>query len=729
MPNKWTEFVKDWALKNNFSYGCAMTKQEVKDAYRAANPKVSKSTKRRNKLKEVPFEKLEEAFPSTEPKQKNIIIKKKEPVFKVREEVDKIEKKLEKKKEPKTTIDGKKYYLQIAKLGEKEYFITKEKDPYGNKLMIKKDGMQFGVYDTTDDEFFTTTELDMEEAIEQFGKEATKWYIQFGFLDLEDIKGGKAGTSFNEKMTQVNNRMNTLMAGPDVAWQGEFQTLTEHLANMEDALNEIQNADDADEERYYKQIFLQHYNESMDIFDKLNPIEGGMLPYPRDLYAENYRIDDLKGMIKDRKQQLDRLKYKEFQKNREIESVLKGDYKDHYLADEMLNTLVSEQDTNMNRSNRKIKEIENMERRSDKAKKMVMDLDKSKGLKGFTDSKGNTIYGESVGNWVSSVVMGRQDYPPKMREVIKKYGDKTILRMFACRTPIGPLLTSALNAVSLGEFYKRWDNQPYDKLFHLDLRVDVIEDPKSRKITTVLLEKTEVLKATVNPKKQKDTECILINVFPRPMTINKMLAAAQQIQGDKFFKYSAYNNNCQDFIMALLKGVGAGTQENYDFIKQDTKELFKGLPGTRKLANTVTDLGATFNTLIEGAGAGPSVLEPRVITLEDYEDYEPYQRQQELETLGEPLRREIRELEGHANMLRDIMISQAQQHGTVLTKTMEEYDQTMFIIDLAKQDLAAIMTTEPVAADIMIQGDIPTVYPAQQTQQAEPTGRGFRKLK
>jgi hypothetical protein len=209
--------------------------------------------------------------------------------------------------------------------------------------------------------------------------------------------------------------------------------------------------------------------------------------------------------------------------------------------------------------------------------------------------------------YATAVVKGRQDYPPKMREIIKKYGDKTILRMFGCRTPVPSVLTSALNAVSLGEFGKRWEGQPYDKLFHLDLRIDVLEDPKSRKITTILLEKNEVLNALVNPKKSNATECVLISVFPRPMSINKMLAGAQQIQGDKFFKYSAYNNNCQDFIMALLKGVGAGTQENYDFIKQDTKELFKNLPGTRKFANTVTDIGATFNTLIEGAGAGPSV--------------------------------------------------------------------------------------------------------------------------
>ena len=437
MPNKWVEFVREWSSKNNISYSCAMSKQEVKDAYREANPKVSKSTKRRTKLKqvglnpykdlsdqevtksvakklpselkeaiktaaekkkEVKFVPLVEALPDTEPKPKNITIKKKE------------KKEEPKKRIPKVTIDGKKYYLQNSKIGDKEYYITTEKDPFGNKLIIEKNGDQFGIYDTADEEVFTKDEFDnVSEAIKKFGEKAVRWYINEQFLDLneKDIEGGAISDWVSSK-----------------AWS-EYKT---------------------------------------------------------------------------------------------------------------------------------------------------------------------------------AVVKGRNNYPPRMRKIIQKYGDKEITRMFACRTPLPALLTSALNAISLGEFGKKWGDLPYDKLFHLDLRVDVLEDPNSNKIQTILLEKNEVLNSALNPTKSKTTECELISVFPRPMTLNKMLAGAQQIQGDKFFTYSAYNNNCQDFVMALLRGVEAGTQENYDFIKQNTRELFKNLPGTRKFANTVTDTLATFNTIIEGTG-------------------------------------------------------------------------------------------------------------------------------
>ena len=230
---------------------------------------------------------------------------------------------------------------------------------------------------------------------------------------------------------------------------------------------------------------------------------------------------------------------------------------------------------------------------------------------GLDDEEDDEVEGGDLVDWVSptawsdygkAVVKGRTDYPPKMRDIVKKYGDTPIKSMYACRTPVPSLLTSALNVVSFGEFGRRWSDKPYDTLFHLDLRVE-LDTGHVWKKTNILLEKNEVLNAVLNPPpKSKDTECTFIPIEGRQLTINGLLEGAKQIQGDKFFKYSAYNNNCQDYIMALLKGSNIGTQENYDFIKQETKELFQGLPGLRKFANTVTDLGAVVNTVVEGAG-------------------------------------------------------------------------------------------------------------------------------
>ena len=80
-----------------------------------------------------------------------------------------------------------------------------------------------------------------------------------------------------------------------------------------------------------------------------------------------------------------------------------------------------------------------------------------------------------------------------------------------------------------------------------------------------------------------------------------LLSNANELMGDhRFFKYNAKTSNCQDFNLALLKGIQLANPENTQFIKQDTKKLFEGLNFTRKFANSTTDLGADVQVLLQG---------------------------------------------------------------------------------------------------------------------------------
>ena len=72
-----------------------------------------------------------------------------------------------------------------------------------------------------------------------------------------------------------------------------------------------------------------------------------------------------------------------------------------------------------------------------------------------------------------------------------------------------------------------------------------------------------------------------------------------------FFKYDAFRANCQDFVLNLLRANGALTPTAEAFIKQNSDELLRTMPGyLSPLANTITDLGAIGNVLIEGGGKG-----------------------------------------------------------------------------------------------------------------------------
>ena len=127
----------------------------------------------------------------------------------------------------------------------------------------------------------------------------------------------------------------------------------------------------------------------------------------------------------------------------------------------------------------------------------------------------------------------------------------------------------------------------YDKLFHLAV---VFDTSKGR----VLLEKNEVvnMSETIPRKDGYEDKEVSIN---KNLTINELLNNTINKMGkDLFFKYDASNNNCQNFILNVLKANNLGDEGDYNFIKQDTEELFKNNPYLRKLALTITDIAGRF---------------------------------------------------------------------------------------------------------------------------------------
>ena len=72
--------------------------------------------------------------------------------------------------------------------------------------------------------------------------------------------------------------------------------------------------------------------------------------------------------------------------------------------------------------------------------------------------------------------------------------------------------------------------------------------------------------------------------------------------GGKFYKYSANNNNCQTFVLSILRSNELGSQEDYDFIKQNTRQLFQDDSFLKKVSNSVTRTGAVISTVQLGAG-------------------------------------------------------------------------------------------------------------------------------
>jgi|694.fasta_scaffold51543_8 hypothetical protein len=197
-----------------------------------------------------------------------------------------------------------------------------------------------------------------------------------------------------------------------------------------------------------------------------------------------------------------------------------------------------------------------------------------------------------------ALILGRNDYSPKVRNILKKYGNEIIVSYKLKRTPVSSLITSALSAVSLGEFGKRLKNSDYDELFHLFLEMTT----QSGKRMSV--EKNATINMDVSPptRANEEVEDIVSNI-PSGLTINTLMNNTQKKMGkSNYFNYNSKSNNCQDFILNILQSNNIGDESDVQFVKQNTEFLFENLPVLQRIANTTTNLGATVDVLTQGAG-------------------------------------------------------------------------------------------------------------------------------
>lgn len=196
-------------------------------------------------------------------------------------------------------------------------------------------------------------------------------------------------------------------------------------------------------------------------------------------------------------------------------------------------------------------------------------------------------------NYFEAIYYGRNDYPPKVRNIMSKYGNQTIRTMEVRRNPLGKVLTTALDIFT---FYQIERNNPYDNLYHLHLAVILADG------TTITIEKNEVIDMAVNPPSREQTETKTVSLNGQ-YTINTIMKNTQQRMGQKFFYYSARNCNCQDFILNILIANHLETPELVDFIKQDAIRIFGDMVHFRKFSNSLTDFAGRLNVVQEGAGS------------------------------------------------------------------------------------------------------------------------------
>jgi hypothetical protein len=211
--------------------------------------------------------------------------------------------------------------------------------------------------------------------------------------------------------------------------------------------------------------------------------------------------------------------------------------------------------------------------------------------------------GKKIKEFGKAVIYGRNDYQPKGRSLLKKYGEEHILEIELGRDPVLPALKSVLNFVSGGQFGKNVEKANYDDLFHLFM-VITLESGKK-----IMIEKNEVIIISeAIPARSEKAQYRKVPPPPHQNHINlqTLMDNTQKRMGNKFFTYSAKDNNCQDFLVNILKANNIGNTDDFNFIKQDTKQLFKDLPFLRKFSNSITDFAGRLDVIVSGQGIKPN---------------------------------------------------------------------------------------------------------------------------
>lgn len=165
-------------------------------------------------------------------------------------------------------------------------------------------------------------------------------------------------------------------------------------------------------------------------------------------------------------------------------------------------------------------------------------------------------------------------YNDYQEQILKKYGDKKIKKIYLVREPVSGTTLTLINIITRYNFnaqLKKYQEIEKKNLFfpkHTSIICEIETKNKNKKM--ILLEKTNHFK--IHTKfKITDLQEIKQLKYKKKFTLNKLLSKTQERMGkEKFFNWNICANNCQIFIKELLTTLNLCTTKNKCFLLQET---------------------------------------------------------------------------------------------------------------------------------------------------------------
>jgi hypothetical protein len=190
----------------------------------------------------------------------------------------------------------------------------------------------------------------------------------------------------------------------------------------------------------------------------------------------------------------------------------------------------------------------------------------------------------------------KRGYSPAVGKWLKENAPGVVKSVTVKRNPLTTAFGIISNIATLGQWNKAVEKRGFDKLFHLAL---IVQYELNGEMKTATLEKNERVNFVPGTKGGVG-ETMSVPV-PAGLTIGDMVERTEKSLGDNYFTYNAFNNNCQNFVFAMLRESGMLTPEVKEFILQPLADVIKEQPEYfNPFVATLTNLGAIGNQIVSG---------------------------------------------------------------------------------------------------------------------------------
>jgi len=143
------------------------------------------------------------------------------------------------------------------------------------------------------------------------------------------------------------------------------------------------------------------------------------------------------------------------------------------------------------------------------------------------------------------------DYNKKTQEIINKYGNYKISKIYIIKEPLGNLTKTLLNIITLYEYQCISEENDDFTIYHASIIIKIKLPNKLTKF--LLIEKNPNINISerfnINNLQNIKSLCIKKQKY----TLNKILKLTNnRIGNEKFFNWHFYKNNCQEFVREIL---------------------------------------------------------------------------------------------------------------------------------------------------------------------------------